>query len=159
MAYDWDRIEHEYVTGKGTMEALARKYGIKLSSFYRRAEVRKFAEKREKYTNSVREKALTRAREREIRTLTNLGSALDKAAKKLNNYIADEDTLHGRVAVTLDGVQEYRTKKLDTKAVRDLTAAMKEVAAALKLITPDETRTEETQAGVIILAQREDEES
>ena len=159
MAYDWDRIEHEYVTGKGTMEALARKYGIKLSSFYRRAEVRKFAEKREKYTNQVREKALTRAREREIRTLTNLGSALDKAAKKLNTYIGDEDTLHGRVAVTQDGVQEYRTKKLDTKAVRDLTAAMKEVAAALKLITPDEQKTEETQAGVIILAQREDEES
>ena len=158
MAYDWDRIEHEYVTGKGTMEALARKYGIKLSSFYRRAEVRKFAEKREKYANQVREKALTRAREREIRTLTNLGSALDKAAKKLNNYIADEDTLHGKVVNHMDGsIEEIRTKKLDTKAVRDLTAAMREVAAALKLITPDETKTEETQAGVIVLAQREDE--
>ena len=154
MRYDWDRIEHEYVSGKCTMEALAKKYKIPLNTFYKRAEVRKFSEKRESYTKKVREKALARAQARDARTLGNLGSALDKAAKTLNKYITDEDTLFGRVSVGQDGVAEYKVKKLDTKALRDMTAAMREVSAAIKLLQPETAdKGDEKQEGIIILSE------
>jgi len=156
MKYDWEKIEQEFISGKSTMEAMARKYQIPLNTFYKRANVRKFSEKRENYAKRVQEKALARAQARDARTLGNLSSALDKAARTLNKYIGDDDTLFGRVSVTEDGVQEYRTKKLDTKALRDMTAAMREVSAAIKLLQPETADKEEKQEGIIILSERED---
>jgi len=155
MKYDWEKIEQEFISGKSTMEALARKYQIPLNTFYKRAKVRKFSEKRENYAKRVQEKALARAQARDARTLGNLSSALDKAARTLNKYIGDDDTLFGRVSVTEDGVQEYRTKKLDTKALRDMTAAMREVSAAIKLLQPEKESDTGEREGVIVLTERE----
>lgn len=156
MTYDWGRIEHEYVTGSMTLAELAEKYKIKLNTMYRKAEVRKFREQREEYTNSVREKALTRARARDARTLANLSTALDKAGKILKKYMDDEDMLFGRVVEGgEDGVREYRVRKLDTKAVRDMTAAIREATAAMQLMTGRTEQAEEEQAGVIVIPQRE----
>ena len=154
--YEWDKIEHEYVCGKMDMAELARKHKIPLRTFYARAEVRKFSEKREKYRNQTREKAIARAQARDARTLGNLQSALDKASRLLNRYITDEDTLFGRVLVTADGIQEYRARKMDTKAMRDMTAAMREVSAAIKLWQPETEKTDGERGGVIVLAARED---
>jgi hypothetical protein len=156
MRYDWEKIEQEYVSGKMSMEALAKKHGISISAIEKKAIERKFTEKRRIYAEKVKEKALARAQARDARTLGNLSSALDKAARTLNKYIGDDDTLFGRVSVTEDGVQEYRTKKLDTKALRDMTAAMREVSAAIKLLQPETADKEEKQEGIIILSERED---
>lgn len=157
MKYDWEKIEQEYVSGKMTMEKLAEKYKISISTFQKKAIERKFTEKRSKYAEKVQEKALARAQARDARTLGNLSSALDKAAKVLNRYITDEDALFGRVSVTGDGVQEYRVKKIDTKALRDMTSALREATAAMQLIRPNGAQEEE-QGGVVVLPEREAEE-
>lgn len=157
MKYDWEKIEQEFISGKSTMEAMARKYQIPLNTFYKRANVRKFSEKRENYAKRVQEKALARAQARDARTLGNLSSALDKAARLLNKYIVDEDTLFGRVIETKEGVQEYRVKKMDTKVVRDLTAAVKDAAAAMRLLTPEKESEEEDNTGIIELPEVDDE--
>ena len=156
MKYDWDKIEHEYVTGKSSMERLAEKYKIPISTFRKHAKVHKFSEKRTKYGQKVAEKALARAQARDARTLGNLSSALDKAAKTLNKYILDENTLFNRVSVSADGVSEYKTKKIDTKALRDMTAAMREVSAAIRLLQPEGEAGAGGQEDVIILAERRD---
>jgi len=155
MKYDWAKIEQEYVSGKMSMEGLAKKYGIPNSSFRKYANGHKFKEKRTEYGQKVAERALARAQARDARTLGNLSSALDKAARTLNKYIGDNDTLFGRVSVTEDGVQEYRTKKLDTKALRDMTAAMREVSAAIKLLQPEKESDTGEREGVIVLTERE----
>lgn len=155
MKYEWEKIEQEFISGKSTMEAMARKYQIPLNTFYKRAKVRKFSEKRENYAKRVQEKALARAQARDARTLGNLSSALDKAARTLNKYIGDDDTLFGRVCVTLDGLHEYRTKKLDTKALRDMTAAMREVSAAIKLLQPDAGGPGGEEGGVVLMPEQE----
>ena len=155
MKYDWAKIEQEYVSGKMSMEGLAKKYGIPNSSFRKYANGHKFKEKRTEYGQKVAERALARAQARDARTLGNLSSALDKAARTLNKYIGDDDTLFGRVSVTEDGVQEYRTKKLDTKALRDMTAAMREVSAAIKLLQPEKESETGDREGVIVLTERE----
>jgi hypothetical protein len=157
LKYDWDKIEHEYVTGKCTMEELARKHKIPLNTFYKRSKVRNFSEKRENYTRTVQEKAIARARARDVRTLSNLGGALDKAARILNKYLTDEDTLFNRISMSDGVLLERRAKKLDTKAVRDLTAAVREATAAMRLLAPEQTTEAENQAGVIILPGRDDE--
>ena len=155
MKYDWAKIEQEYISGKMSMEGLAKKYGIPNSSFRKYANGHKFKEKRTEYGQKVAERALARAQARDARTLGNLTSALDKAARTLNKYIGDDDTLFGRVSVTEDGVQEYRTKKLDTKALRNMTAAMREVSAAIKLLQPEKESETGEREGVIVLTERE----
>lgn len=155
MKYDWAKIEQEYVSGKMSMEGLAKKYGIPNSSFRKYANGHKFKEKRTEYGQKVAERALARAQARDARTLGNLSSALDKAARTLNKYIGDDDTLFGRVSVTEDGVQEYRTKKLDTKALRDMTAAMREVSAAIKLLQPDAGGPGGEEGGVVLMPEQE----
>lgn len=158
MRFDWAKIEQEYVSGKMSMEALAKKHGISNSTIQKKAIERNFTEKRRKYAEKVKEKALARAQARDARTLGNLGSALDKAARTLNKYIVDEDTLFGRVNVTADGLEEYRAKKLDTKALRDMTAAMREVSAAIKLLTPDTIGTSGEEGGVVMMPDQEAQE-
>lgn len=156
MKYDWGKIEQEYVTGKMSMEKLAEKHKIPYSSFRKYANGHKFQEKRTEYGQKVAQKALARAQARDARTLGNLGSALDKAARTLNKYITDEDTLFGRVSVGQDGVVEARVKKLDTKALRDMTAAMREVSAAIKLLQPETAdREDENKSGVILMPEVE----
>lgn len=154
MRYDWDRIEHEYVTGKATYAELEQKYKIPRSTFEKRAKVRKFAEKRGEYEEKVRQKRLARAQARDSRIFANLGGALDKAARLLNKYVNDDDTIHGKIVNHMDGrIEEIRTKKLDTKALRDMTAAMREVSAAIKLLQPETDRGDEKQEGIIILSE------
>lgn len=156
MGYDWNKIEHEYVTGKMGYEALEKKYQIPRSTFEKRAKVRKFAEKRGEYEEKVRQKALARAQARDARTLGNLGSALDKAARLLNKYVADEKTLHTKIVNHMDGrLEEVQVAKLDTKALRDMTAAMREVSAAIKLLQPEKESETGDREGVIVLAERE----
>lgn len=161
MRIDWQQIEHEYVTGKMTMETLIKKHGISESHFFRKAKELKFTEKRSKYREKAEEQALTRARAREAkrleRTNGNIGGALDRAARRINQLLNDEDTLFGRVLTGEDGVTEIRTRKADTKAIRDLTGALRDVVSALSLLTGDKADRDEGQAGVIILPEREDE--
>lgn len=153
MKWDWPSIETEYVTGKMTMEKLAAKHNIPLNTFYKKAKDANFSQKREEYTRNIQEKAVARARARDVRTLANLGSALDKAARLLNRLIADEDTIHSKIVNHMDGqLEEVRTKKADTKAIRDLTAAIRDVGAALQgMHDGQQGRENESQAGVIIL--------
>ncbi len=155
MKYDWGKIEQEYVSGKMSMEKLAEKYHVSISTFQKKAIERNFTEKRRIYAEKVKEKALARAQARDARTLGNLGSALDKAARTLNKYVNDEDTLFGRVSVSVDGLKEYRVKKLDTKALRDMTAAMREVSAAIKLLQPDAGGPGGEEGGVVQLPYQE----
>lgn len=155
MKYDWEKIEQEYVSGKMTMEKLAEKYKISISTFQKKAIERKFTEKRRKYAEKVQEKALARAQARDARTLGNLSSALDKAARLLNKYMTDENTLHGRIVNHMDGkIEEVRVEKLDTKALRDMTSALREATAAMQLIRPNGAQEEE-QGGVVVLPERE----
>ena len=154
MKYDWGKIEQEYVTGKMSMEKLAEKHKIPYSSFRKYANGHKFQDKRTEYGQKVAQKALARAQARDARTLGNLGSALDKAARLLNKYVNDDDTIHGKIVNHMDGrIEEIRTKKLDTKALRDMTAAMREVSAAIKLLQPETDRGDEKQEGIIILSE------
>lgn len=155
--FDWDKIEHEYVTGRMTLETLARKHQISVSQIQKVSSRRHFSEKRSEYAETVKEKALARAQARDIRTLSNVKSALDKAARLLNKYIADEDTLHGRIHTGDFGVTEYKTKKLDTKALRDMTAALRETTAALTALAPAEGADREQRSGVIILPEVDEE--
>ena len=156
MKYDWGKIEQEYVSGKMSMEKLAEKYHVSISTFQKKAIERNFTEKRRIYAEKVKEKALARAQARDARTLGNLGSALDKAARLLNKYVADEKTLHTKIVNHMDGrLEEVQVAKVDTKALRDMTAAMREVSAAIKLLQPEKESESGNRDGVIVLAERE----
>jgi len=141
------------------MEKLAGKYGIPDSTFRKYANVHKFRDKRTEYAQKVAEKALARAQARDARTLGNLSSALDKAARLLNKYVADEKTLHTRIVSHMDGeLEEVHVEKLDTKALRDMTAAMREISAAIKLLQPEDSGQTEERTGVIMMPEAESSE-
>ena len=157
--YDWTKIEHEYVTGKASMEALAKKHKIPINTFYKHAKEAEFSKKREKYTKTIQEKALARAAAREAKTIDDLKSAAGKAAKLLSKAFGDEATLHNELGYVHGRPVEERMDRLNTKALRDLPGAVKDLAAVLQAFGA--TEREETQAetgnNVLVLAEREDE--
>lgn len=160
MRYDWAKIEAEYVAGKESMEAIAARYGIAKSTFFKRAKERNFTQKRSKFREKAEEKSIARAQAREARrlerTTANVNGALDRAAKRINRLLDDDATLHGKILATEDGITEIRTNKADTKALRELTSALRDVASALQLMqNGGQGAGESNNQGVIILPERD----
>ena len=142
------------------MESVAERYGVAKSTFMRQANVRKFSEKRTKFRQKSEDQALARARAREARRLdrtnTNIVSALDRAAKRINRLLDDDATLHGKILATEDGITEIRTNKADTRALRELTSALRDVVSALQMQQGgSQGAGESNNQGVIILPERD----
>ena len=164
--YDWDKIEREYVRGKMTGEDLCAMYQISKSAFEKRSTERKFLEKRRKYAESMQEKALARACAREAKALSRILGAAEKAAALLDKHMKDEDTLKNWLYTDKETgeLSEKRLKKLDTKAVREMTGAMRDTVAALTMMAERKDKQQVTDkqgsGGVILLPEREmDEEN
>ncbi len=162
--YDWGKIELEYIRGNMTGEVLCKKYQISKGTFESRSAERKFSEKRRKYQESVQEKALARACAREAKALSRILGAAEKAAALLDKHMKDEDTLKNWLYTDKETGEpnEKRLKKLDTKAVREMTGAMRDTVAALTMMAErkDKQQTADKQGsgGVILLPERDEDE-
>lgn len=162
--YDWDKIEREYVRGKMTGEDLCAMYKIPLNTFQKHSSERKFSEKRRKYTESIQEKALARACAREAKALSRILGAAEKAAALLDKHMKDEDTLKNWLYTDKETgeLSEVRLKKLDTKAVREMTSAMRDTVAALTMMAERKDKQQGTDkqgsGGVILLPERDEED-
>ena len=159
--YDWDKIEREYVRGKMTGEDLCAMYQISKSAFEKRSAEGKFLEKRRKYAESMQEKALARACAREAKALSRILGAAEKAAALLDKHMKDEDTLKNWLYTDKETgeLSEVRLKKLDTKAVREMTSAMRDTVAALTMMAERKDKQQGTDkqgsGGVILLPERD----
>jgi len=169
--FDWQRIEQEYVTGDMPLRELAETYHVSLSTLSKHAKEAGFSEKRDKYRTKVSQKALTRASTRDARAISGIMTAAEKVIRKLKGAVT-EDTVYGYIVSdppakdeetgeTVPGRQRVEIlSKADTKALVNLSTAVRNLAMATKVMYPDgDGQGEETDRSVVIMPGREEDEN
>lgn len=117
---------------------VARKFDIKYSTLMLYAKKNEWPKKREEYLRKVAEKTKEKIAEKKSDELAfladtaenalNIINATLKAPGQFNKYITSEG---------MDGVMttcEKEFAKIDTKAIKDLTAALKDVSSVMKTV-------------------------
>ena len=167
--YDWPRIEQEYVTGSMALRELATRYKISETTIYKHAKEAKFDEKRRKYLEKVAKKAVTRTSARDARVLARLMTAADKLALKISKAVSD-DTVFGYIVQDPPRTDEETGEqipggqrveiltKADTKAIVNMSTAIRNMAMATKVMYPDgDGASGEDERSVVIMPERESE--
>ena len=170
MRYDWTKIEHEYVTGKMPLLRLIERYHISQNTMYKHAKEGNWDEKRQKYQEKVAKKALTRASTRDARAISRLMTGNERLIRELQKAIT-EQTLYGYIiqdAPTTDeetgelrpgGMRVQMLEKADTKALVNISTAIRNIAMATKVMYPDGDGTgQEDERSVIIIPEQEQSE-
>lgn len=166
--YDWQKIEQEYTTGDMSLLELSEKYHISQTTIYKKAKEGKFDQKRQKYREKVAKKAITRASTRDAMAIARIMTAAERTIRKLTGAITD-DTVYGYLVeepITMDeetgelrgGKHVVQLTKADTKALVNLSTAIRNLAMATRVMYPegDGTGKEEEDRGVIMMPQQED---
>jgi hypothetical protein len=134
---DWMKVKAEYVTTGITMKELSLKYGLSFNTIRDHAKKEKWQKSKERTKDSIKKNTLTKIVKKNASTCANnlykLGQSADimttvieqilKDSTQFKKYIVTEGQGKGETTVTMKTFERY-----DTKALRDLCAAMKDVA-------------------------------
>lgn len=134
---DWAAIEAEYVTGAATYAALSRKYGVHPTALGKRASAFEWRKKREKYREKIARKSVEKSANKKINKLASLQTSADKLAGRIATMLEDDKAFNKYLVEVGRGRGEYSTEertfsKTDTKALRDVVAALKDLTATMR---------------------------
>lgn len=125
---DWGRLKVAYVTGKQSYKSLAKKYGIQPTAISRRGKDEEWPRLRREY----REKAAARAIEKEVgneaERLSKLINATDSMEDVVVKLFEDAKQFYRHIVINGDKTEENIFDKVDTKAIKDLTGALKDLS-------------------------------
>lgn len=136
MAVNWETVKTEYITTDTSQRKLAAKYDIPLSNITRRCKDEKWVEQREQYKRTVTAKAVKKSATRDANRLARLMDTTTKAIDVAARAFEDEQQFNRYLVET--GPKEYRETveqtfaKVDTKALRDLTAVLKDLTGLMR---------------------------
>lgn len=105
---DWQAIKTEYITTDTSYRKLAQKYGVNYQAICHRSKDEGWIEQREQYRNSTITKTLEKISQQEANRAAKIHSVADKLLNKIEAMVES-----GR--------------PLDTKGIRALTAAVKDL--------------------------------
>lgn len=131
---NWTEIEAQYIAGEMSQKELAESLGISYSTLAKVATANKWSAKRKKFRQKVAKKGLERAGARIAKKLSKLADGTELLIDAALKALGDEQQFY-RYIVT-DGVgegcsvtKEEIFQKLDSKALRDVTAALRDLTA------------------------------
>ena len=147
----WEEIKMEYITSNIGYRELSAKNGISVSSLAPKAKREKWSELRAKYRadatrKSIQKIASRRAQKREDR-LFKLQDAADGMGEVLLKIVNDVEQFRRHIVTEgLGGgatkIEERIFDKYDTKAIKDLTGAMRDLAIVLRNVYDIPTESE-----------------
>ena len=105
---DWQAIKTEYITTDTSYRKLAQKYGVNVTNIAKKASVEGWVEQRKQYANETQSKTLAKISQQEANRAAKIHSVADKLLLKIEAMVES-----GR--------------PLDTKGIRALTAAVKDL--------------------------------
>ena len=105
---DWQAIKTEYITTDTSYRKLAQKYGVNYQAICHRSKDEGWIEQREQYRNSTITKTLEKISQQEANRAARIHSVADKLLNKIEAMVDAEEPL-------------------DTKGIRALTAAVKDL--------------------------------
>ena len=158
---DWTSIKSEYITGNISYRKLADNWGVSFRTLSDRAVREGWKEARDAHRNNVLAKTVQKVASRKATTTANklcdLQEAADNMGRVIAGIFADTEQFHRHIVTEGLGmgstkVEERRYEKVDTKAIKDLTGALKDLAAVMRNIY--DLPTAQEQAAMDIAAER-----
>lgn len=134
---NWNKIEIEYITTKTSYGKLAKKHKISKSAVEKYGIEHNWVQKRRQYCSEVVAKSLARAGERDVEKLITVGKSAEKMVSVIEKIFDDEKQFRRQIITVTDKdgnlqQKEKMMKKYDTKAVRDVTSALREIVATIR---------------------------
>ena len=105
---DWQAIKTEYITTETSYRKLAQKYGVNYQAICHRSKDEGWIEQREQYKNKTISKTIEKISQQEANRAARIHSVADKLLNKIEKIVDSE-------------------RPLDTKGIRALTAAVKDL--------------------------------
>lgn len=148
LAYDWQKIETDYMVNDLSYRQIAEKYGVSESSVARKGKKNGWPEKRQQFASKVHARALQKIASRragqEAAALSRVEELAERLIGELDGALADDKQLYRHILTTSSRAQkEVVLEKMDTRAVRDMAATMQTLADTLRTIGGIMTAREE----------------
>ena len=105
---DWKKIKTEYITTDTSYRKLAQKYGVNVTNIAKKASSENWVEQRKQYANETQTKTLQKIIQHEATRAAKIHSVADKLLLKIEAMVESDEPL-------------------DTKGIRSLTAAVKDL--------------------------------
>jgi len=138
---NWDELKTEYATTDISYRELSEKYGIPLKTLADSGRKNDWVNARRQVRNKVALKTTQLAIDERAKHLANIASSADKMANVIHSVMDDTEQFFRRIDMTTG--EEKISKKVDSKAVRELTAAMKDLTAVLRNVYDIPTQAEQ----------------
>lgn len=141
MMHDLDAVRSEYVTTEYSLPELGRKHSISLHTLQKRCRKEGWVALRQQYKNDALAIAMETAVAEEADRLGRIISAAQSMSRVIEDVFADKDQFHRHLVtdtyISEDGGKEIQTtektyKKVDSRAIRDLTSALKDMTYVLR---------------------------
>lgn len=137
MALDWEAIKTEYITTDTSLSKLAEKYGATKSLLAKKSTAEGWVEARKRYVNDLVAETIEKAKQQDVKRLSKLMDATGKLIDVAMRAIEDDDQFN-RFIVSEgigEGMSETSEKvfsKVDTKALKDTVAVLKDLTAMVR---------------------------
>lgn len=144
---DWDAIKTEYVTGNMGQNALIKKYKIDQKLVAKHSKEDGWVKARKEYREKVQAKAQEKFANKRANELAGVLSSSYKIRDTIENALKDPQQFNrylvtkGRKGGEFETVEEIHDK-LDTKAIREMTQALKAVEGLIRSLNNIPTEAE-----------------
>lgn len=105
---DWKKIKTEYITTDTSYRKLAQKYGVNVTTIAKTASAEGWVDRRKQYATKTQAKTLEKISQQEANRAAKIGTVADKLLRQIEAMVDREEPL-------------------DEKAIRTLTAAVKDL--------------------------------
>ena len=132
MDVNWDAVKAAYVTTELSHVQLAKKFNLTPTAVSRRSSAEGWVAARMAYRADVAARAVDAAGDLEVDRLGKIINAANSMAAVIEGAFSDPDQFHRHIVLDMDRMVEKQFDKLDSKAIKDFTGALKDMTLVLR---------------------------
>jgi len=146
--FDWEKIKTEYVTSDINLRDLAKKNGVSMNTISKYCKKEGWVKAREDYCAKVSKKAVQKSCDKRANELSKVLDSSMLIRDRIYEAMNDPQQFNrylvtrGRKGGEFETVEEVH-EKVDTKAIREMTQALKAVEDLIRSLNNIPTRAEE----------------
>lgn len=129
---NWNEIRAVYVSSNLSTKALAKRFSVGISQLQKKCSVEGWVAQRMAFRAQAAAKAVDEAIDIEADRLGKIINAANSMAAVIEGVYSDPEQFHRHIVLDMDTMVEKQFDKVDTKAIRDMTAAIKDMTLVLR---------------------------
>jgi uncharacterized protein YoxC len=134
--YDWTKIKSEYASTNKSLADLAKEYDIALTAMQKHSSREKWVEARKQFREKTVNKVIEKASETTANKLARMATSIDKFTETVESVCLKGSEIFEEVD------EKGVVRSVDTKAIKDLASALRELAATTRNVYDIPTSTE-----------------